>query len=270
MFYTYIHLRKSDLKPFYVGKGSGCRAWSKARSDWWHRIAKKHGYVVQICAEWESELDAFEHEMFLISCIKDMGIRLCNLTNGGEGASGAKHSEESRRMRSIAAKKYSSRDDVIAARRKKMAETNKKPFNSERGAEAIKRNIHSRPEVVEKIKKCGKSNLERINSDAELTRKRKEKLAEYHRSEKAKEISREHLGKLHSNKEWRDNMTRKLVERRSIAVRCVENGMEFKSASDAARWLSEARGKDANSTHITGVCRGRLIRAYGLAWEYLK
>jgi hypothetical protein len=270
MFYTYIHLRKSDLKPFYVGKGSGCRAWSKVRSDWWKRIYEKHGYIVQICAAWKSEREAFEHEIFLISCISDMGIRLCNLTNGGEGASGARHSQESKRLRSISSKKYSSKEDVISARRKKMAETNKMPFNSERGAEAIRRNIHSRPDVVEKIKKCGMANIEKINSDPSLTAKRKEKLAEYHRSEKAKEISKAHFKKLHSNKEWRDEMTRKLIELRSIAVRCVDNGMEFKSASDAARWLSEIRGKDASSTHITGVCRGRLTRAYGLVWEYLK
>ena len=87
-FYVYLHKRKSDGKTFYVGKGSGNRAWSKAgRNKYWLRIARKHGVEVAIVLSGISETCAFSMEIALIEFI---GIdNLCNKSTGGDGPSGS-------------------------------------------------------------------------------------------------------------------------------------------------------------------------------------
>jgi group I intron endonuclease len=91
--YTYAHA-KPDGTIFYIGKGIGRRAYSKNRNNYWKNIVAKYGYEVQILAHWNTEKESLDHEVLLIACMKDMGIELCNLTDGGEGATGYKHKEE--------------------------------------------------------------------------------------------------------------------------------------------------------------------------------
>ena len=90
MFYTYLWLRE-DGTPYYVGKGKGNRAYVN------HRIGKAPlGRIVIYPAE--SEVDAFETEVALIWYYgrKDLGTGcLRNLTDGGDGVSGHRHSAES-------------------------------------------------------------------------------------------------------------------------------------------------------------------------------
>lgn len=100
MFYTYYHTRNDTQKPFYVGKGSGNRAFDADRNRHWKSIVAKHGHQVHIAAEWPTETEAFEHEKFLILCFKDMGIPLCNRTAGGEGTTGWVPTEENRKVTS--------------------------------------------------------------------------------------------------------------------------------------------------------------------------
>ena len=96
-FYTYVHRRADDGKVFYVGKGKGSRANSaRSRNPYWASTARKHGVRVEIAAIWASEAEAFEHEKFLISCFRDLDQPLCNLTDGGDGISGYRHSAETR------------------------------------------------------------------------------------------------------------------------------------------------------------------------------
>jgi hypothetical protein len=93
-FYTYCHYRLDDNQPFYVGKGKGNRAFSKdSRNKYWHNVVNKHGYKVEFLAYWDDESEAFEHEKMIIKCFKELGYKLCNLTDGGEGVSGFKFSD---------------------------------------------------------------------------------------------------------------------------------------------------------------------------------
>ncbi len=102
MFYTYLHLRESDGKPFYIGKGQGDRADTRRnRSEHWKRVVAKHGLKVEILARWSVEQEAFEHEKFLISCFRDMGHNLVNATDGGEGSFGRITSEETKKKISV-------------------------------------------------------------------------------------------------------------------------------------------------------------------------
>ena len=95
MFYTYAHYTP-DKNLFYIGKGNGRRAYIfHKRNNHWNNIVKKHGKPeVQILAHWNTEAEAFDHEKLLISCFKDMGHTQCNMSEGGEGPTGLKHSEE--------------------------------------------------------------------------------------------------------------------------------------------------------------------------------
>lgn len=94
MYYTYGHYKANSKELFYIGKGKTNRAYEKdSRSDFWNSVVKKHGYTVEIFANWESEKDAFLHEKFLIECFHDL-TKLCNLTDGGDGCSGYVWSDE--------------------------------------------------------------------------------------------------------------------------------------------------------------------------------
>lgn len=95
-FYTYLHT-KPDGTIFYIGKGQAKRAYDLVkRNIHWLRVVNKHGKPnVEILAYWDTEQEALDHEVLLISCFRDMGYVLANLTDGGEGSSGFKHSQES-------------------------------------------------------------------------------------------------------------------------------------------------------------------------------
>ena len=94
MFYTYAHY-KPDNSVFYIGKGQGRRAFDKiSRSKKWKAIVQESGHKVEILAHWPTEQEAFEHEIFLIECFRSMGAPLVNVSKGGYGASGYRHTAE--------------------------------------------------------------------------------------------------------------------------------------------------------------------------------
>lgn len=84
-YYTYIHKTLDTNEIFYVGKGCRNRAFSKqGRNIYWHRVANKHGFKVEInyC---DSEESAYKAEAELINKYKSLNINLVNLTAGGDG-----------------------------------------------------------------------------------------------------------------------------------------------------------------------------------------
>lgn len=91
-FYTYLWLRKNET-PYYVGKGKGDRAF-----DWHGRhINRPKDKSRIILFSMESEAHAFESEKALIELFgrQDIGTGILrNMTDGGDGASGARHREE--------------------------------------------------------------------------------------------------------------------------------------------------------------------------------
>lgn len=99
-----------DGTPFYVGKGSGNRAYSKrGRSSWWFGIVQKDfgtdGFpTTELLESNLSEEDAFISEEFWISHFGRHSLgegTLINLTNGGDGATGLVHSASSKQKMSI-------------------------------------------------------------------------------------------------------------------------------------------------------------------------
>jgi len=89
VFYTYAHYTPEG-RLFYIGKGQGRRAYTfHKRNNYWNHVVEKYGKPdVQILANWNTEEEAFDHEVLLIDCFKELGHKLVNLTDGGEGLSG--------------------------------------------------------------------------------------------------------------------------------------------------------------------------------------
>ena len=94
---TYIHRRNDTGQVFYVGAGKLYRHKAKAdRSVEWKAIAGM-GYTIETVALWETQKEAWEHEIFLIACFRDLKHPLLNKAAGGPSSSGCKHSEETRK-----------------------------------------------------------------------------------------------------------------------------------------------------------------------------
>ena len=103
--YAYIHCKPNGV-PFYVGKGALRRAKYLGERNPYHKtIVKKYGNKNILIGKLECSTDeiAFDLERGLIKCIKAMGIRLANFTEGGEG--GINPAPETRKRLSEAAKK---------------------------------------------------------------------------------------------------------------------------------------------------------------------
>jgi hypothetical protein len=93
-------------QPFYVGKGVGRRCYSHvlesrnttAKTHKLNKIRMIEGLGLKVLVkkveENVSDEQAKEFECFLISEIRDFGIKLTNLTDGGDGRSGYKASAE--------------------------------------------------------------------------------------------------------------------------------------------------------------------------------
>lgn len=103
MAYVYRHVRLDKNEVFYVGIGSDdegnfIRANFKYnRNIVWHRIVAKTDYIVEIVLDdltWE-EACKKEKEFIKLYGRKKSGGTLCNLTDGGEGILGYKHSPQS-------------------------------------------------------------------------------------------------------------------------------------------------------------------------------
>lgn len=93
-YYVYLH-RDGTGRIFYVGKGKGNRANAKARrSKRWQRHAAKYGLSIEFVCQNMSEVCAHTFEKIIIACIGRKN--LCNLTDGGEGASGRVVSKQQR------------------------------------------------------------------------------------------------------------------------------------------------------------------------------
>jgi hypothetical protein len=90
-FYVYLHRKQTDNSIFYVGKGTGKRAWkTSGRNSKWNRIVSKYGFTVDIVFDDLDEETAFACEKDAILELRSFGYDLCNMTDGGEGATGRK------------------------------------------------------------------------------------------------------------------------------------------------------------------------------------
>ena len=91
-YYIYQHRAADTGNIFYVGKGKDKRHADKnKRSRYWKFYVEKHGFTSEIIANGLDEELAFLSEIECIDLYKRRGIKLVNLSNGGEGCSGYSH-----------------------------------------------------------------------------------------------------------------------------------------------------------------------------------
>lgn len=109
IFYVYEHWRLDKNVCFYVGKGKGRRAFRFKRqhnNQYYNRIVAKLTKLgidveVKLVANGLTEAAAFLLEIERIAFWRDLGIKLANITSGGQGASGRfgpKHSAQSKEL----------------------------------------------------------------------------------------------------------------------------------------------------------------------------
>ena len=95
-FLVYVHTRLDNGEPFYVGKGTVKRIRRTTnRNQHWKRIVNKcNGFGSIIIKSGLTEDDAFQLEKDTIAEYRIKNINLCNYTDGGDGPSGYKHTDE--------------------------------------------------------------------------------------------------------------------------------------------------------------------------------
>lgn len=95
---VYTHTRPDTNEIFYVGKGTGKRMKCRTnRNIHWKRIVDKaNGFKYDVLAKNLTEQEALNFEILMIKKMKEAGFGLCNMTSGGDGVSGFKHSDEMR------------------------------------------------------------------------------------------------------------------------------------------------------------------------------
>lgn len=123
---VYIHTRSDDV-VFYVGIGRAKRPYeSTKRNTQWLRTTRKYAWTVTILHKNLSWEQACAIEIELIAKYRLLsGDRLCNATNGGDGAKGVKLSES--RIAAISALHKGKKVSEATLEKLRLAATNPSP-----------------------------------------------------------------------------------------------------------------------------------------------
>lgn len=250
-FYVYAHRRKTDGSIFYVGKGQGNRCnVSFGRNPWWHHIAEKHGWEVEILAGNLTNKEAMAREKLEIASRKG----LVNLTTGGEGFEihhAAKH-----KMRLAKLGKPQSLEHAAKSRSAKLGK--KQPVSAVEGLRQRK----SKPIIS--------SDGEIFPSASEAARVLSRRLGKYVSQGNISMCARDMRDNAYGVS-WSYDLTkipafrpRNYQEKMTL---CVEAGLIFKSTQKAKEWVKGWRGT-ANGQCITQAAREGTM-AYGYHWKYV-
>lgn len=204
-FYIYAFLRSKDsvhgakYSPYYIGKGQGKRAFSRNRLA---PLPRDKSFIVFI-QEGLTEEEAFNLETYCISLYGriDLGTGILrNLTNGGEGTSGAKRSEEA--LVKLRARMNSADHPFLG--KKHSEETKRKMSESRQGCNNPRWGKSLPDEIKAKISKANKgrklSPEARENIRLGLTGRKHspetcQKIAEGNRGRVHSEVSRQKMSK---------------------------------------------------------------------------
>ncbi len=197
LFYVY-ELVTNEGEIIYVGKGKGDRMYQHVKTAKGNSVSRKKnlklynkissiinngGFIKpEIVFESYDEKECLDKE---VSLINEIGLdNLCNLTEGGEGTSGFKLSEETRRRMSEAKKKQWRENPRVTSE-----ETKKKI------SESLKGNKHN---VGKKHSEETKKKMSEAKKGRVFTEEHKRKLSE---ALKNRKLSEEHKNNIRKSKE---------------------------------------------------------------------
>ncbi|MES2030839.1 MAG: hypothetical protein V4477_16790 [Pseudomonadota bacterium] len=161
-FYVYVYRDASGSDPVYVGKGTEDKRGpcSRALFHWRHasrnkffqahlRSLRKAGLapVIEIVGRFHSEEQAFDCEVSTIAGFgrRDLGLgSLLNLSDGGEGPVGFRHTREAREKIGVASKAMHSDPILSANRAAKISAALSKPEVKAVRSQIMKE-VHARP-----------------------------------------------------------------------------------------------------------------------------
>lgn len=224
VYFIYEHWRPDLNVCFYVGKGKGARAYDMRRGRNRHHkfIQEKLNDMgmsveVRIVLSELTEQEALSLEMEKISSWREKGIKLANVTDGGDGTSGVKRTSEQNK---IVGDKLRGRN-VSTETRMKLSialKGNKNSLGFKKAAEVIEKTAKShRGKVVpdetrERISIAAKGrrgrslssehieSLRKFNTGRKHSEEAKEKMRKPKSAEHRAKLSAINIGKRHSEK----------------------------------------------------------------------
>ena len=182
MYYTYAYLRE-DRTPYYIGKGSGNRAYQKHVRNNGQNLVPKDKNKILILKNFETEDEAYKHEQYLIvlygrKC--DGGI-LVNMVHGGKGGA-RKYLTKKEKEEALLRNKLRA-----VEMRKKWREENREEFNRKTN----ERNAKRREILNQRQKEYADKNRDKINEkQREYREKNKEEVRRKEREYYAKNKER--------------------------------------------------------------------------------
>lgn len=214
-FYTYIHRKADDGTIFYIGKGAGYRVSAKnGRNKYWHSVVNKHGFKYEICSYWDTELDAYQHEQFLILCFKDLGIKLANLTDGGKGGTSGRKMPSDQYDRHVARIALQAQDPIWRA---KLSEQKKASPHHWRGKPSHNKGKPMLPHVKDALMRnhvsVNPAAMERMiasKTGVPLTEEHKAKLSQAHKGKPKSEAMKAKLAQSKTGYKYSDEARAKM------------------------------------------------------------
>jgi len=242
---------------FYIGKGSKTDKYDRITHHvkFWkfnknrkllNKIKKLEGiFDIKIIYESEDEKECLDIEMQLI---EEIGIKnLCNLTNGGEGVSGLKHSEESKKKISLFRK-----GKKLSKETCRLISKNKKGMYYSLNNEIKKQIIN-----LYKTKSVNTISLELGLTFSTVKRYLNEQ-GLYKKCKNTKSTSEE--GKKNMS------LARKDINNKPIIQYDLDGNIigEFKSMSEVCKNINDIK----NISGISSCCNGKQKTAHGFKWKY--
>ncbi len=252
-YYLYRHIRLDTNQVFYVGIGVKTkkdikynyytRSTCKWRNSFWNNVIAKTDYEVEIVLESDSKdfIKQKEVEFIALYGRRDKGLgTLVNLTDGGEGNQGYKHTEEAI---------------------KKMSELKKGKLSPKKGIKVNPESIRRRAETLKGKEKPSLS-VERRKALGEINKKRWEEWRKTHTKQPKSKYYKNYYKKVEQDKRLLNAKPviqytingEFIKEWRSLSYACTELNMDWRNVKMVLD-KERKRGKGFGSL------------AYGYVWK---
>lgn len=297
-FYVYLHIRESDGLVFYVGKGMGSRGWQvkeRDRSDWWHKVSRKHGLKIRVFSSNLTNEEACEMEKILIYGLRELGHPLVNLTDGGEGRLGWR-SPNNKTIYSSLGESFPSMTDAVEYLKgvgyhncvdSGIYQCLERGQSSAYGRAWSYEDTPDHPEFTGReanIKSCRDTNSRRVFSSmgddfpsaSEAARSLRENGFPKASQGRISSAARGQTATAYRRSWWYDgdpereyiDHRKSQSERQKIPI-VMDDCVIFPSVKDGAEWLVSYGHVKAKHSDISSVLSGRRKSAYGHTWKYL-